>query len=288
MKYLKSNIKQVNSIIEYNYLTIKVTQSRIDKGLLAIPVSLIDMFPKKKQKIKVYFDSNETLLQLNFTPYSSSSRECRIGGMKDWFKLHQLQNNEELVIQIIDKDEYIFRITSEKQYLSTIKLLQNEFDVSRDNLSLSDKIKKLSSASNTSQVNVLQNEFYRLSNLNVTARKRIEISNKNKRDSVPYSIKKVLGEIYKGKCQLTNFTFVQINGKPYFEIHHIDENKGNYLKNLLVVSPNIHAQFTYSKKDEYFDDDGWLRKVKFNNESFNIFQFFDKIKNKKFLKEVHQ
>jgi hypothetical protein len=31
-----------------DYQIIKITQSRIDKGLLAIPVTLIDIFPKIK------------------------------------------------------------------------------------------------------------------------------------------------------------------------------------------------------------------------------------------------
>ena len=79
MKHLKSKIKIEVSKIEYNYLTIKITQSRIDKGLLAIPVSLIDVFPKNKQKIKVYFDDSNNYLELSFTLYTSSSRECRIG-----------------------------------------------------------------------------------------------------------------------------------------------------------------------------------------------------------------
>lgn len=288
MKHLKSKIEKINSLVEYNYLTLKVTQSRINKGLLAIPVSLTDLFPNKKQKIKVYFDNNKHYSELKFTPYSSSSREGRIGGMMEWFHLHQIQNNEELVIQVIDKDEPIFRIISEKQHLQTIKSLQEELDGSKNDSSVSDKIEKLAIASHVSQNKVLQNEFLRLANQNESKRNSIEVSKTNKKESVPYSIKKILGEIYKGKCQLTNFTFVQKNCKPYFEIHHIDASKGNYLKNLLVVSPNIHAQFTYSNKVEHFDDHGWLRRVKFNEEEFNVFQFIDQIKQKQFVKEVHQ
>lgn len=288
MKHLKSKIKIINSNIEYDYITIKITRSRIDKGLLAIPVSLINIFPKTKQKIKVFFDDNKIYSELNFTPYSSSSRECRIGGMKEWFNLNQINNDEELVIQIIDESEYMFRIMSEKQYLNTVKLLQREFDNSDDDLSSIEKINRLAAISNITQSEVFKNEFFRLSKQNEVIRNITNITQKNRKEIVPYSFRKILSEIYKGKCQLTNFTFIQKNGKSYFEIHHINENKGNYLKNLLVVSPNIHAQFTHSKKKEYFDDDGWLRKVRFNENEFNVFQYINEIDQKKFVKEIHK
>lgn len=92
--------------------------------------------------------------------------------------------------------------------------------------------------------------------------------------------------MYKGKCQITNYTFLTRNNNPYFELHHIDHEKGNHLKNLLVVSPNTHAQFSYANLEQYFDNDGWLRKVKFNNEEFKVFQIIDDLP-KVFEKEVH-
>lgn len=288
MKHLKPKIKTEISKIEYDYLTIKVTQSRIDKGLLAIPVSLIDVFPNNKRKIKVYFDNSNNYSELNFSPYTSSSRECRIGGLKEWFNLHQVRSDEELVIQIIRKDKNEYRILTEKQYLHTIKLLQRKFDNSYDDITTTDNINKLAIISNINQSEVFKNEFYRLSKQSDSKRNFTQVVLKKSKESVPYSIRKILGEIYNGKCQLTNFTFIQKNGNPYFEIHHIKENKGNYLKNLLVVSPNIHAQFTYSRKKEYFDDKGWIRKVKFKEEELNVYQFIDKIDKIKFIKEVHQ
>ena len=75
-------------------------------------------------------------------------------------------------------------------------------------------------------------------------------------------------------------------GLPYYEIHHIKSNLGNHLKNLLVVSPNIHAQFTYTIAEEFFDTDGWLRKVKLNNEEFSVFQIIDNTP-VQFQKEIH-
>lgn len=76
------------------------------------------------------------------------------------------------------------------------------------------------------------------------------------KEKVPLSIRKILLELYKGKCQVTGFTFLMKNGQPYFEIHPLDAEKGNHPKNLLVVSPNTHAQFTFAHCEEYFDSEG--------------------------------
>jgi len=107
------------------------------------------------------------------------------------------------------------------------------------------------------------------------------------KENVPASLRKILELIYQGRCQFPNFTFVQRNGKPYFEIHHIKPGYGNHCKNLLVVSPNIHAMFTHACCVEYFDDDGWLRKVRFNSEEFNVYQAIDNFRDKYFIKDVH-
>jgi len=76
------------------------------------------------------------------------------------------------------------------------------------------------------------------------------------------------------------------NNKPYFEIHHINPLKGNHFKNLIVVCPNVHAQFTYAKLEQVFDNDGWLRKVKFNENMYPVYQIIDYLPNY-FEKEVH-
>lgn len=38
-------MQKVKNEVGYSYITIKITKSRINKGLLAIPVSLLDKFP---------------------------------------------------------------------------------------------------------------------------------------------------------------------------------------------------------------------------------------------------
>jgi hypothetical protein len=79
-------VETIESKLPFDYKTIRVTQSRINKGLLAVPVSLIDYFPKRKNRIYVAFGKDKKAVLKKFTPYTSSSRECRIGGMKSFYE----------------------------------------------------------------------------------------------------------------------------------------------------------------------------------------------------------
>ncbi|MDO4880790.1 MAG: HNH endonuclease signature motif containing protein [Capnocytophaga sp.] len=277
-------MKIENSKLPLNYITIKVTKSRIDKGLLAIPVSLIDLFPKNTKEIYLIDEIGNHWIK-NFTPYQSSSRECRIGGMKSFYEKYGIQENDELIIQILDDGKY--RIIPEKLFQEKFTHHWNEFEQSNSEIDLKNNLSLISKISNLSEKEVLQNIFVQLSNETIKERNIIERPSISVRESVNFSLRKILLEMYFGKCQLSGFTFIMKNGKPYFEIHHIDANKGNHLKNLLVVSPNIHAQFTYCNLEQTFDDEGWLRKVKFNNEqTFDVFQIIDNLP-KQFRKEIH-
>jgi len=276
-------MKTIESKLPFNYKTIRVTQSRINKGLLAIPVSLIDYFPKRKSRIYVSFGSGKEAILKNFTPYSSSSRESRIGGMKSFYKNFMVKDGDELVIQIIDKDRYL--IFTEKQFGNKITKIEKELDKSKDEVEAGSKLEQISTITNYGFEETLLSEFYRLSKKDINKRLSKPRASKAK-TSVPASIRKILSTVYKGKCQISGFGFLMKTGKPYFEIHHIKPDLGDHLKNLLVVSPNIHAQFTYANLKEFFDNQGWLRRVKFNNDEFIVNQIVDSLPIK-FKKEIH-
>ena len=99
-------------------------------------------------------------------------------------------------------------------------------------------------------------------------------------------MRRILADIYKGRCQLTDFSFIMKNEEPYFEIHHIRPNYGHHLKNLIVVCLNIHAQFEYAYVREYFDEEGWLRSVELNSQKYRVKQFIDNVQ-KNFTKKIH-
>src|SRR5438874_13762010 len=107
------NMQKVKSEIGYSYVTIKITRSRINKGLLAIPVSLLDRFPKEKQKVTIFFDDEEKASINSFSPYNSSSKECRINGLANWFVKNHIQDKDEIVIQFLDEHEGIYRLIME-------------------------------------------------------------------------------------------------------------------------------------------------------------------------------
>ncbi|MBS4035725.1 MAG: HNH endonuclease [Ignavibacterium sp.] len=276
-------MRKSKSKIPFDYITVKTTQSRIEKGLLAIPVSLIDLFPKSSTKIFL-LDGNGKEEAKKFTPYNSSSRECRIGGLKEFYAINKVQDGDELVIQLLDDSKY--KIIPEKIFEKEVLILENKIQKSKDETEINNQLHKLSKITNRNTDEVIKSEFVRLANEEISNRKVKIVPQVKIKENVPLPIRKILLELYKGKCQVSNFTFLMKNGNPYFEIHHIDPYKGNHLKNLLVVSPNVHSQFTFAKLEQKFDEENWLRKVKFNDRTFSVFQMIDKLP-KFFGKEVH-
>lgn len=277
-------MQKTTSKIPFNYKTIKVTQSRLNKGLLAIPISLIDYFPKQKGKIYITTGINDKVSTKSFTPYTSSSRECRIGGMRDFYEKFNLKDGDEIVVQILDTNKY--RILTEKQFENMVKGTEKEFDESESEAVASSKLEAISKIVNATQKETLWSEYSRLTKMEINERKQKILKSREVKESAPPSIRKLLTEIYDGKCQITGFGFLMKSGKPYFEVHHIKPDLGNHIKNILVVSSNIHAQFTYAFVKEFFDNDGWLRRVKFNDKMFVVNHIIDKIP-KRFEKEVH-
>ncbi len=143
------------SDIPFNYATIKLTKSRLDKGLLAIPVSLINLFH------------------------------------------------------------------------GTIKSFENNLDLSENEKQFSKVIEEISQTVNQTKENVVKNEFVRLASKSIDPRKQIVKEKVKVRETVPYSIRKILLYLYNGRCQVSGFTFLMKNGDHYFEIHHI--NPLNYI-----------------------------------------------------------
>lgn len=211
----------------------------------------------------------------SFTPYMSSSRECRIGGMRDFYERYCVQSGDELVIQVLGKNR--FKILPEKLFENKIVEFESKIDKASNEKEVNTAITSLAEFTNKKPDDILKNEFIRLSNRNITARKIITKQNIKLRESVPPAIRRILIGLYEGRCQISGFSFLMATGEPYFEVHHINPLQGNHIKNLLVVSSNVHAQFTYAKLQQFFDDNGWLRKVKFNDEAHHVFQIIDKL-----------
>ena len=272
------------SDIPLDYITVKTTHSRIDRDLLAIPVSLLDLFPKKSGMI--YLVRNDGVMQKHrFTARDSSTRECRIYGLRQFYSDYQIQDGDELVIQKFDNDKY--RLLPESVFRQEIQKTLTLFENSLDDDSAQKHLKVTEEIANMNAEQILKNVFVKLADVeHISKRTQVKIQNVTKRESVPPALRRILQAVYDSKCQITGFSFLKRDGHPYFEIHHIDPEFGNHLKNLLVVSPNVHAQFTHANVQQSFDNQGWLRAVKFNEEDYTVFQRIDDLQ-RTFQKEIH-
>lgn len=232
----------------------------------------------------MFLDNSPVPLQKSFTPYDSSSRECRIGGMKEFFLKYNIHSNEEIVIEFLDKEN--FRIITESRFKKLIANAQQSI-ISTEDDEFEKSVSTIISLTNENSSTILKNEYVRLVKDEIEIRKRKQVNPRLEKESVPKSLRRILQEVYEGKCQVTGFTFLTKSGNPYFELHHLNSELGNHFKNLLVVSPNVHVQFTPTHLKETFDENGWLREVNFNNEKFKVTQAIDKIE-KDFYKEIYE
>lgn len=285
MKPSPSKVIRTNSPISYNYAAIKITQSRIDKGLMAIPAALAGWFPGRNDAIQVYLDDSPVPQTKTYSSYSSSTRECRIGGMKEWFQQNDIKPGDEIVIQLIDKERFIYRLIPEKNFIQKTKELQYSFDNSRTVLEASEKITNLAWWTYLDKDRVIRNEYFRLTNtLETEDREYIIKPASRARESVPTNLRVLLECVYKGHCQVCNFWFIKRDKNPYFEIHHLDPVKGHHPKNIIVVCGNCHNQFEYANVRQVFGDDKWLISVSFNGRMYSVKQIGSK--KRSFLKNL--
>lgn len=275
-------MEKVKTDLPFDYVTVKTTKSRISYGFLTIPVSLNDLFPKKVKDILLINDFGKEELK-HFTPNTEKSGECRIYGLSKFFNKYNIQDGDEIVIQMIDENKY--KIIPENVFKNSIVDLERKIEYSQTDKEVDKYIELLSSKTKKTNDEVAKSEFLRLISKKNSLRNTRSVSTTTKENVSPF-IRKILLEVYKGKCQLTNFTFITKSGLPYFEVHHIKPKLDHHPKNLLVVCPNVHRQFDKTNVENYFDNDGWLRKVKFNDDEYFVRQAIDFV-TKEYHKEVH-
>lgn len=281
-----SQIIQNKSEINYSYITIKATQSRIDKGLIAIPVSLTRWFPDHAETIQVYLDDSTILHTNKYSSYNSTTRECRIYGMKEWFEKNKIKNGDEIVIQIIDRDNFKYRLINESNFIIKTQQIQSKFDASVDEQEASQNLIEIANWTKATEEIVKLREFHRLiKETNIEERKRIIKRELSTKDSAPPNIKILLGKIYAGHCQVCDFWFLKKDKTPYFETHHINPEKASYIQNLLLICGNCHNQFHYANV-KLEPKKGWISRVFFNDRVFEVNQIVFKQKFEEATKEV--
>ena len=270
----QSQVIRNRSNINYSYATIKITKSRIEKGLIAIPVSLTNLFPEENATIQVCVDDSLKYDLKKYSSYKSTTRECRIGGMVEWLKENEIKSGDEIVIQLIDKEQLKYRIIPEKKFIGRVQKLQKSLDGSQDEEEVSKTISDISKWIYTDKGAVVLREFNRLTSQPFEKRKHVSRSSIQHRESVPSTIRFLLSKTYNGHCQVCDFWFLKKDGNPYFEIHHLNPLFGHHPKNLILACANCHRQFEYAHVKHIFDNKGFLSKVSFNTKKYSVNQIF--------------
>lgn len=261
----ESEILRSNSPIPYSYATIRLTQSRIDKGLIAIPTPLAKWFPDRSTDIQVYLNDSSVPQSKRYSSYSSSTKEGRIGGVKPWFEANGLRSGDEIVVQLVDKERSIYRLVPERDFVAATQRLQNRFEQAASEREASEGLTGLSKWTNTGEDEVALSEYRRLASATAPmGRQRITRAASRRRETAPPALRALLGQLYRGHCQVCDFWFLKRDNEPYFEIHHLNASAGHHPKNLLVVCGNCHNQFEHAAIAPEFDDEQWLLRVRFN------------------------
>ena len=285
---MPDKIVKSRSEINYSYATIKITQSRIDKGLIAIPMSLAKWFPDQNARIQVFFDDALSAETKQYSSYKSRTKECRIGGMGEWLTKNGIEDGDEIVIQLIDKERLVYRLTPESKFLLRTREIQNSFDRSETEICATEQIQRLSRWACVDHANAVANEYIRLVNASpARARRYVARRSKQAKESSPCNLRLLLRDIYGGHCQVCDFWFLKKDNEPYFEIHHINPLLSNNPKNLVVVCANCHRQFEYAHVAHEFSHDNWLVRVGFNKKMWHINQFMLTGKGQEFVKRLH-
>jgi hypothetical protein len=94
--------------------TMRVSASRLKKGLLAIPQEFKDWFPREKGQIHVVFDDEEKTRALTFNPYGPEVKENRIFGVGRWFSKRGVREGDLISITLEDQDRRLYRISLDR------------------------------------------------------------------------------------------------------------------------------------------------------------------------------
>ena len=279
---------RTKSALNYNYQTIEVSQSRVDKGLIALPRSLTGWFPNYNTTIRVYLGDSLTPEVKNYTSYTSSTNESRIGGLIDWFNANNISGGDEIVIQLIDQKKHIYRLIAENDFIIKTRQLQDGFDSSENEEQALEGVVQLAKWTELDESRVSLNEYRRLvDTMPAKNREYVDRGAAQTRERTPHNLRVLLGRIYQGHCQVCDFTFLKKDNTPYFEIHHIDPVEGHQPQNLMLVCANCHRQFQFANVDHTFNDEGWLIKVNFNQRFYDINQILLNTKIEDFMKQIH-
>jgi len=207
--------------------------------------------------------------------------------MKRWFEKNNIKSGDEVVLQLIDKERFVYRLIPERLFLLRIQDMQHNLDNSETEEDASRIVSELGRWTASKRKETSFSEYYRLANASPSADRgsRNLACRRGKERTTPH-MRALLRHLYEGHCQLCDFWFLKKDHEPYFEVHHLEASAGHHPKNLVVVCGNCHNQFEYADVQQRFNSDGWLVNVCFNGRPFSVTNVLLATKIEAFYKEV--
>jgi 5-methylcytosine-specific restriction endonuclease McrA len=253
---------------------IRVSASRLEKGLLAVPQKFRTWFPSEKGQIQIIFDDEEKAWPLTFHPHDPVVKESRIFGLSHWFSKRNVGEGDLISITLEDPAKRLYRISldrfihEQEERKSRQKLRRAQTDVEAER-----ELSALSRLTRKRRRRLAREELLRIAGESPRRpRPRVVPSSVDRYGGVPSGIRVLLRELHDGKCQLCSFTFSKRSGAPYFEIHHLDPAIGHHPSNLLVVCPNCHAQFEHASITDFTWVGDWLTSLRINGRRIAVRQ----------------
>ncbi len=257
-------------------LRIVLTRGRLAKGLLAFSRKFQRLFPPSAGKVPVFLDDNAEPLQKPYTPYTSSTRECRIYNLKQWLRQHKATVGDWVEVTVEERGyrlRFLRRSEEEAKYRQQLGEAETEQGAS-------DALRRLAQVQRRPLRKVAIKELERLSRQERLQRRRVQVAPRERYEGVPANLRVLLKVVYEGRCQICGFTFRKRNGEPYFEVHHVEPAGGHHPKNLLVLCPNCHAQMEHAEVQVKRDSEGWVVAVIINGEERGVNQALARKKEK--------
>jgi hypothetical protein len=259
---------------EKAHFTIRVSASRLEKGLLAIPQRFRSLFPRERCQIKVLLDDGDKPEVVTFHPSDPVVKETRIFGLARWFSKRNVQEGELVTITIEDSGKQIYRIAldrfiRERQEKQTRQRLRS----AQTDAAAKQELSTLARLTGKRPRQLAEEELMRIAQKSpYQPRPRVLAAASNRFEGVPSGIRTLLRELHEGKCQVCSFTFEKRDGNPYFEIHHLDPEVGHHPCNLLVICPNCHAQLENASISNFEWVGNWLMGITINGRRVSIRQ----------------
>lgn len=259
---------------EKQRFTIRVSASRLEKGLLAIPQKFKDWFPSEKGRIQVVFDDEEKAKALTFHPNDPEVKENRIFGLGHWFSKRGVREGDLISITLEDPDRRLYRIALDRYAREREEQkARQKLQAAQTDSEAKQGLSTLSRLTRKHLPELAREELLRIAQESLRQpRPRVFPGAPERHEGVPSGIRVLLRELHEGKCQLCSFTFEKRNGAPYFEIHHLDPEVGHHPSNLLVLCPNCHAQFEHATVTDFKWAGNWLVGVTINGKRVAVRQ----------------